>query len=394
MGFNGYAGKSWMAVKNKKIFFLTLWGIITVLIIIIPLLISPFNSLFAQAYICFPYLPYSSSSQEIITGTQKAVYLTGYYSIGNEAKRQQIYELIEKTELNAVVFDVKDDSGYIDYNCSIKTAVDSGAVKNYYNLDEILKEFRERNIYSIARFVAFKDNVLPRAKPEFAVLNKNTGKPITLEGSTWVDIYCEEAWDYYIEIIKDLAMRGVDEVQFDYIRAASKGSIKNAEYPHNSNGYDKVWAISNFLKKVRQETEYYDIKISADVFGWVFIEKNDQGIGQLIEEMAPYLDYIYPMAYPSHYNKHFLGFDDAEAHPYEVVRHTLEKGFERIGDTQCLIIPWVQAFSYDIKYTEREILAQIKAAEDLGIEGFLFWNASNKYSAVERALYTRVNSEP
>jgi hypothetical protein len=237
--------------------------------------------------------------------------------------------------------------------------------------------------------VAFKDNVLPRARTDFALLNKNTGKPITLEGSAWVDIYCENAWDYYIEIIKDLASKGVDEVQFDYIRAPAHGNIKSAQYSHNSNDHEKVWAISNFLKKVKQQTQSLDIKISADVFGWVFIIENDQGIGQLIEEMAPHLDYIYPMAYPSHYNDHFLGFEDAEAHPYEVVKYTLEKGFERIGDTECIIIPWIQAFSYDLKYTEKEILAQVRASEDLGINGFLFWNAANKYSTVERALLSR-----
>ena len=98
------------------------------------------------------------------------------------------------------------------------------------------------------------------------------------------------------------------------------------------------------------------------------------------------------MAYPSHYNIHFLGFEDAEAHPYEVVKYTLEKGFERIGDTNCKIIPFVQAFSYDLKYTDKEILDQIRAAEDLGIKGFLFWNAANKYSSVEKALISRVAS--
>ncbi|MCL5071664.1 MAG: putative glycoside hydrolase, partial [Actinobacteria bacterium] len=141
--------------------------------------------------------------------------------------------------------------------------------------------------------------------------------------------------------------------------------------------------------KVQEETAGYDIKISADVFGWVFIIKNDQGVGQMIEEMAPYLDFIYPMAYPSHYNIHFLGFSDAEAHPYEVVKYTLEKGFERIGSSKCMIIPWIQAFSYDLKYSENEILAQVKASEDLGIKGFLFWNAANKYGTVERALISR-----
>ena len=105
--------------------------------------------------------------------------------------------------------------------------------------------------------------------------------------------------------------------------------------------------------------------------------------------MAPYLDYIYPMPYPSHYSPGFLGYSNPEAYPYEVVKHTLDKGLGRIGDTDCLILPWIQAFGLGMRYTETEILAQLKAAEDLGIEGFLFWNAANKYSTVERALKTR-----
>ena len=355
-------------------------------------LFCPASFLIAKPIIPNYYIPLKISSQKIVPGTQKAVYLTGYGSMGNKNKRQQIYEMIEKTEINSIVFDVKDDSGYIDYNCTIPDVVSTGAVKNYYDLDEVLSEFKERNIYSIARFVTFKDNVLPRARNDFAILNKNTGKPISIEGSTWVDIYCQQAWDYYITIIIDLAARGVDEIQFDYIRAPSRGSIASALYPYNEDGHEKVWAIKNFLAKVQKETEPYNIKISADVFGWVFITENDQGIGQLIEEMAPQLDYIYPMAYPSHYNVHFMGFSDAEAHPYEVMKYTLEKGIERIGDTSCLIIPWVQAFSLDLHYSETEILAQVNAAEDLGIKGFLFWNAANKYGTVESALLSRNNN--
>jgi hypothetical protein len=353
------------------------------------LMFIPSGFLIAQPVIPGFYIPSGIAGPKIVPGTQKAVYLTGYGSMGNKSKRQQIYEMIDKTEINSIVFDVKDDRGYIDYNCTIPAVVSTGAVKNYYDLDEVLSEFKERNIYSIARFVTFKDDILPRARNDFAILNKNTGKPISLEGSTWVDIYCQQAWDYYITIITDLAAHGVDEIQFDYIRAPSRGNIASALYSHNEDGHDKVWAIKNFLARVQRETEPYNIKISADVFGWVFITENDQGIGQLIEEMAPQLDYIYPMAYPSHYNVHFMGFADAEAHPYEVMKYTLEKGFERIGDTSCLIIPWVQAFSYDLHYSEAEILAQVNAAEDLGIKGFLFWNAANKYSTVESALISR-----
>ncbi|MHB1348214.1 MAG: putative glycoside hydrolase [Candidatus Humimicrobiaceae bacterium] len=343
--------------------------------------------MFAKNYIFIP--PLLFEIQKITPGTQKAVYLTGYGSMGNKKKRQQIYELINKTELNSIVFDVKDDNGFVDYNCTIPEVIKTGAVKGYYDIDEIMDEFDDMDIYSIARFVAFKDNVIPKSRPDLAILDKETGNPIILEGSTWVDIYSEEVWDYYIKIIKDLASRGVDEIQFDYIRAPSRGNLEGAEFPHNFNGFDKVWAIKNFLQKVREETKTYNIRISADVFGWVFITENDQDIGQLIEEMAPHLDYIYPMVYPSHYNIHFLGFNDAEAHPYEVVKYTLEKGLKRIGDTDCKIIPFIQAFSLDLEYTDKEILAQIRAAEELGIKGLLFWNATNKYTSLEKALISR-----
>lgn len=323
-------------------------------------------------------------------GTQKAVYLTEY-SIANIKKREEIYKMVSDTELNSIVFDVKDDSGSIGYDSNLELAGESGAAKNYYDIDAVLREMKRKGIYSIARFVVFKDNILPRFRPDLAIKDRRTGNPLYSEGSYWPDIYCEEVWDYYIEIIKELARKGVNEIQFDYIRAPAKGNIAYADYTYNTAENDKVWAITNFLKKVREETRQYDIKVSADVFGWTFIVDNDQGIGQMLEEIAPYLDYIYPMPYPSHYSKSFLGYELPEAHPYEVVSYTLNKGLSRINDSGCIVVPWVQAFSLKVEYTEREILSQIQAAEDLGIEGFLFWNAANKYETVERVLNAREN---
>jgi len=251
-----------MGIKRKYVFIKRL--AVFFIIIFMPLLaIFPVRLLFASESIIFitPYVIKIGDSLKIKPGTQKAVYLTGYGSMRNPNKRQQIYEIIDRTELNSIVFDVKDDFGYIDYNCEIEEAVASGAVKNYYNLDEILEEFNDRNIYSIARFVAFKDNVLPRARTDFAILNKNTMNPAVMEGSTWVDIYCRQVWDYYIEIIIDLAKKGVDEVQFDYIRAPSRGNSATAYYPANTGDREKSWAISGFLEEVKFRTAPYDIKI-------------------------------------------------------------------------------------------------------------------------------------
>jgi hypothetical protein len=348
-------------------------------------IISPFNDLEAHIYKgCMSGGPLDFL--KIIPGTQKGLYLTGY-NTGNIEKRDELYRLVGETELNSIVFDVKDDYGYIDYNTDVDFAKEIGAVKNYCEIEVLLKEMKSRRINSIARMVVFKDNILPKARPDLAIKDSRTGKPLYSEGSYWPDIYSEEVWSYHIELIKELAKKGVDEIQFDYIRAPAKGNIY-AEYTHNTGDNSKVWAITNFLKKVREELKDYDIKISADVFGWTFIADNDQGIGQRIEEMAPYLDYIYPMIYPSHYDENFLGYEIPDEHPYEVVKYTLEKGISRIDDTECMVIPWIQAFSLGVKYTEVEILEQIRAAEEMGIDGFLCWNAFNNYYKVEKALMT------
>jgi hypothetical protein len=331
---------------------------------------------------------YNSRARKISAGTQKAIYLTGY-SMASEKKRQDIYRLIEETELNSIVFNAKEDSGEIFYNSGVEFFNEIGAVNVYYDIDKVLREMDERNIYSIARVVLFKDGIITDARPDLSIQNKNTGARIYLDGGYWVDIFNRQIWDYYIELVMELIGKGVDEIQFDYIRAPSRGNISMAWYPSNTEEKEKIWAITGFLKAVREATKNYPVKISADVFGFVFITENDQGIGQLIEEMAPYLDFLYPMPYPSHYSPGFLGFGQPEAHPYEVVKYTLEKGLARIGDTECYIIPWIQAFGLQMSYTEREILLQMKAAQDLDIEGFLFWNAANKYSTVERALKSR-----
>jgi hypothetical protein len=347
---------------------------------------GPLNDLEADVFKgCWFKVP--MDYKEIVPGTQKGLYLTGF-NTGNIEKRNELYRLISETELNSIVFDVKDDWGYIDYNTDVEFAEEIGAVKNYCGIEILLEEMRSRGINSIARMVLFKDNVLPKARPDLAIKDSRTGKPLYSEGSYWPDIYSEEVWSYHIELIKELAEKGVNEVQFDYIRAPARGNIRYAEYTHNTEGNSKVWAITSFLKKVREELKDYNIRISADVFGWTFIADNDQGIGQRIEEMAPYLDYIYPMAYPSHYAVNFLGYEIPDAHPYEVVKYTLEKGIPRIDDTECMVVPWVQAFSLNVKYTKVEILEQIKAAEDLGINGFLCWNAFNSYYSVEEALMT------
>ena len=334
--------------------------------------------------------PLALKKQKILPGTQKGFYMTGY-SMGMDSKRQQIYDIIEKTELNSVVFNVKDDEGYINYDTENKFAIDCGAKKANYDIKKIIKEMNSKNIYSIARIVVFKDPVIAKKCPEMAIKDIRNQNPLYSEGSYWPDIYCEDYWNYIADIALEVALMGVDEIQLDYIRGPARGNIKYAKYSYNTQGLTKSEAICNFLKKIKSSLEPIDVKISGDVFGFALIENNDQGIGQTIMDIADYVDYLCPMVYPSHYSPGFLGFNSPESHPYEVVEYSLKKGSLKIKNSDCLIIPWLQAFGMSQKYSKKEILAQISASEKIGMRGFLFWNASNNYKIVEEALVERTS---
>src|SRR4030042_1297801 len=128
---------------------------------------------------------------------------------------------------------------YLDFETDVELAREIGAEKNYYDIDTLIEEMNTRRIYGIARFVVFKDSILPKSRPEMAIKDSRNGKPLRLEGSYWPDIYCEEVWDYYIEIIKELALQGAREFKLYYIRAPARGNTAYAEYTYNTTGKDK-----------------------------------------------------------------------------------------------------------------------------------------------------------
>jgi hypothetical protein len=217
--------------KYRKLANRTTTLLITLIIILVILI--PFSNLFAfdPDYPDFIWT-YNMDEGKIVSGSQKALYLTGY-SMASEDKMQDIYRMIEETDLNALVFNVKEDSGEISYDCQVDFFRETGSVRQVYDLDGAIKEMDKRGIYSIARIVLFKDGVITKARPDLAVQNKNTGSRIYLDGGYWLDLYSQEMWGHYVDLVLELAEMGIDEIQFDYIRAPSRGIFSLAKFPAN-----------------------------------------------------------------------------------------------------------------------------------------------------------------
>lgn len=313
----------------------------------------------------------------------KALYLS-FYGVGDRALRESALDLIETTELNALVIDVKGDRGGIPYRSGVSLAVQVGAqqVITIKDAKGLLRSLHQKGVYTIGRVVVFKDNPLASARPDLAVKDPSGAVWHDREGLAWADPFKKEAWDYNIAVAVEAAQYGFDEIQFDYVRFPdARGlvfSMPNTEE-------NRVRAISDFLQLGRKKLTPHNVFLAADIFGYVCWNLDDTGIGQTLEKLAPHLDYLSPMLYPSGFHVGIPGIRNPVAYPYEIVYRSLAQARERTSLPAVRFRPWLQAFrdyAFDRRpFTGREIMQQIRAVEDFGANGWMLWNPENNYSA-------------
>jgi hypothetical protein len=322
----------------------------------------------------------------------KAAYLT-YFGVSDKGIRNRVLDLVARTELNAVVIDVKGDRGWIPYRTEVPLALAAGAQGPVMlDIESMLSDFRRRGIYTIARIVTFKDNVLGNHRPDWAITDARTGKPwIDRENLIWMDPFREEVWAYNIAIAREAVAKGFDEVQFDYVRFPTDGRLAAAKYSRPVNRETRLPTIAAFLARARREIGPTGGFVAADVFGYTAFNENDTDIGQRIEELAPHVDYICPMVYPSGYHVGIPGYRNPVQHPYEVVYESVRLIRKRSSTTVVRVRPWLQDFR-DYAFDRRifgvtEVRAQIKGGEDAGAMGWMLWNPRNDYTGA--ALRTK-----
>jgi hypothetical protein len=314
----------------------------------------------------------------------KGIYLS-YYGVGDHTIRGQVLGLLDRTELNAIVIDVKGDRGFIPYESRVPLARSAGAIGpvRLRDFDDLLAGLRAKGIYTIARVVAFKDDVLARYRPGWAVADATRGSLwLDNERLAWIDPFQEEAWAYPIAVAQEAALKGFDEIQFDYLRFPSEGKLGAARYSKASTQQSRLHAIALFLGQARGAIR---ASLAIDVFGYTAFNPDDTGVGQRIEELAPLVDVLCPMAYPSAYHLGIPGYRNPVAHPYEVVLETMRRTRERSTHAPVQIRPWIQDFR-DYAFDRRsfgapEVRAQMKAAVDGGATGWMLWNPGNHYTA-------------
>lgn len=294
---------------------------------------------------------------------------------GSSADFNHLLEMIDGTAVNTLVFDTKEEGGAVLYDSQVPEARSTGAVINSYDVEEVLAAAKERGLYTITRIVTFQDNHWVPANPEHGARNTTTGEVWTnSRGIAWADPTDRDAWEYPLALAVEACQLGFDEIQFDYVRFPSDGDISVLGYDVAVDQEVRVETIAAFLAEARDRLHAEGCAVSADVFAIVLSVGDDQGIGQRVEELSGSVDAMSPMIYPSHYSSGWLGLQDPNAHPSEVVAQALDAGVPRMQG--AMLRPWLQAFYYDAD----QIAEEIERAEHHGL-GWLLWNATSSFEA-------------
>lgn len=206
--------------------------------------------------------------------TPHALYLS-FWGVGTPSIREAALQLAGTTPINAVVIDVKGDMGYLCYRTSVALAEQIGAEKQITvrDLPALLDRLHKQGIYTIARIVMFKDNMLGKANPKFAV-QQNGHVFKDREGLIWCDPFLQAVHQYNIDLAVDAAKAGFDEIEFDYVRFPDEG----VEFSQPSTQDSRPKAITGFLTEARDKLVPYNVFLSADVFGYICWNKGDTGI--------------------------------------------------------------------------------------------------------------------
>jgi hypothetical protein len=331
----------------------------------------------------------------------KAIYMSQCVA-GTPSFRDKLVKIADETEINSIMIDIKDYSGRIGYVTKNPKLIDAiSDTCRAPDIVEFIDRLHKKGIYVIGRITVFQDPFMSKTHPERAVRRKSDGGVWKdHKGLSFIDVGSREHWDYIVELSKESYALGFDELNFDYIRFPSDGNMEDTLYTLSvEKGKTRPEALEEFFVYLKEQLKPLGVVTSADLFGMVTTNRDDLGIGQVLERALPHFDYIAPMVYPSHYPPKFNNWSDPNDYPYELIKYVMDSAVERANDfdhafgtstpelaakyeakSYRKLRPWLQDFDYGGDYDVAEVRAQIKATYDTGLNSWMLWAPSNIYT--------------
>jgi hypothetical protein len=334
----------------------------------------------------------------------KGIYMTSW-AAGSKKFRTHLFDLVDTTEINAVVIDVKDYTGHISFMVEDPELVKIGASeKRIPDIKEFIGRLHEKGVYVIGRISVFQDSYMMTVHPEWAVKTKSGAIWQDYKGVKWLDAAAKPVWEYVARIGREAYSVGFDELNFDYIRFPSDGNLEDISYTW-AEGRQRSEIVKDFYSYMHDQFSGSGIPTSADLFGLTTSAEGDLGIGQILEYALDSFDYVAPMVYPSHFGAGFDGYTKPAQYPYEIIHSSMSAAIRKAQSTTTRstllaeepiastspqlytkktydiqkLRPWLQAFDLGAIYTPEMVRKQIKATYDVGLTSWMLWNAASVY---------------
>lgn len=324
----------------------------------------------------------------------------GIYVTGNSAggsRFRTLLDMVEKTELNTMVIDIKDDNGNLTFRPDEDSPYTDIAKDYIKEPKKMMKLLEKKGIYPIARVVVFKDTELAKKHPEWSF--KENGKVwVNGKNEAFVSPFQKDVWKYNVNIAKLAAEMGFQEIQFDYVRFPEGFESRDKTLEYNKGEYAsrkendvkrRVQAVTDFVTYAKKELNAYDVKIGVDIFGYAATIPETPGIGQNFSKISENVDVISSMIYPSHWGNNYFDIPFPDKEPYRLVDEYAKVEKKVLGALESPPVsrPWIQDFDAPWLYSgppthygKAEVEAQIKALKKHGIKEYLLWNAGNTYT--------------
>jgi hypothetical protein len=361
----------------------------------------------------------------------KAIYMSQCV-VGTPSFRADLVSLIEDTELNALVIDIKDYTGKLSFSTAHQLLQESVSDEcGATDMAAFITQLHAKGIYVIGRITVFQDPWYATRHPEVAVKKASDPQAVWSDGKGlhFIDVSARAYWEYIVQLSVESRVIGFDELNYDYVRFPSDGPMSDILFPHTGTT-PKPEALERFfayLATAVKDPSRYPRGItppatSVDIFGMTTTATTDMNIGQYLESALPHFDFVAPMVYPSHYPPGFNGWSNPNDYPGELITHVMSEAVVRAEATETkvktlsntpitkeIVVPatastptttqkvatgmythtpqnrlklraWLQDFDYGGEYGPAEVRAQIQGTYDAGLTSWMLWAPSNRYT--------------
>ncbi len=239
--------------------------------------------------------------------------------------RNAVLDLARQKRIDAVQLDIKDEGGIIGYASQVALANEVGATTQSYDAAATVAELKGLGVRVVGRIVNFLDpklaaHSLAAGRMDELILNADGSGPYQsgYGAVAFTNFASPAVRQYNIDLAVEAAKLGFDEILFDYVRRPD-GAIETMTIPGLT--VDPAIGVADFVRATREALTGMPVTLGISVFG--IAATRPEPIAQDMRLLLPWVDYIAPMVYPSHWGPGEYGLANPNANPYEIVKRSL-----------------------------------------------------------------------